>query len=186
MSLCLPGSNKVQQTYENKHDGKKRKEELEGWSLEKYKYVRLHSHQPQFFTLHLQQTHQQQNHTRHTIADTYNTKPNHNKMKFQSFLPFLTALSVPLSLVEATQVNWYGCSNEFQRTDTTGTGCTNISGWKQTNLCGVWVPPPDNDRCEFYTTACGIPWGTTYHCSVSSGRCDAGPWKAISSYRCWP
>lgn len=104
-------------------------------------------------------------------------------MKLQSYLPALLAI---LGCAEAgTIVRWYGCSGEYQQTQTTGDGCTNISGWKNTNLCGIYVPPPGSDRCEFYTTGCGVPWGDTYECSVQSGKCDATSWNAIESYRCY-
>jgi hypothetical protein len=104
-------------------------------------------------------------------------------MKPQISLPMFTLL---IAGAQATIVDWYGCSGEHQRTQTTDTGCTNVSGFKTDNLCGVWVPPPGNDHCEFYTTGCGDPFYDTYYCSVSSGRCNAQPWEAINSYRCYP
>jgi hypothetical protein len=84
-----------------------------------------------------------------------------------------------------TIVKWYGCGGEYQQTETTDKGCTNVKGFKNTNLCSVFVPPPGTDHCEFYTTRCWIPWGDTYKCSVASGKCNARSWKAIESYRCW-
>lgn len=98
----------------------------------------------------------------------------------------LSKLMLFFAGAQATIVDWYGCSGEYQRTQTTNTGCTNVSGFKTDNLCGVVVPPPGTDRCEFYTTACLNPFGDTYTCSVSSGRCNAQPWAAIDSYRCYP
>lgn len=103
-------------------------------------------------------------------------------MKFS----IISLISVAALGVEAnTIVEWGGCQGEKQRTSAPGGDCTNISGWKNSDLCSVWVPPPGTDRCEFYTTGCGNPFGTTYYCSVASGKCNAQPWKAIESYRCW-
>lgn len=100
-----------------------------------------------------------------------------------------TAILAPLVLAAGAHANtivrWYGCKGEYQQTETTGDGCTNIEGWKNSDLCGVWVPPPGSDRCEFYTEPCWSPFGSTYKCSVSSGRCNAGPWEGIESYRCY-
>ncbi|KAM7186131.1 hypothetical protein V8F20_011537 [Naviculisporaceae sp. PSN 640] len=85
-----------------------------------------------------------------------------------------------------TIVRWYGCDGEYEQTITNGDGeCTNIGGWKTNNLCGIWVPPEGKDTCEFYTTYCWVPWHDTYYCNVSPDRCNAGPWQAISSYKCW-
>lgn len=107
-------------------------------------------------------------------------------MKLQVSLPLLTAVFLGGVANAGTIVRWYGCNNEYQQTITGADGsCTNISGFKETNLCGVWVPPPGTDRCEFYTTGCFVPGGTTYTCSVRSGRCDTRDWKALKAYRCW-
>lgn len=107
-------------------------------------------------------------------------------MKLQLALPLLLPL---LGMVEAgTQVNWYGCSGEYGVTVYEGGIlhlATNVDGWRRTNLCGVWVPPPGSDHCNFYTVSAGDFSGTTYTCTVASGRCNAQPWEAIRSYECW-
>ncbi|KAJ3487671.1 hypothetical protein NLG97_g6360 [Lecanicillium saksenae] len=97
----------------------------------------------------------------------------------------ISALALAGAAVAGTQVNWYGCSGESDRTVANEGGCTNVAGFHTTNLCGILVPPPGTDRCEFYTTSCGNPFGDTYYCSVASGRCDTRHWPAIDSYRCW-
>ncbi|KAJ6439303.1 phosphorylcholine phosphatase [Purpureocillium lavendulum] len=83
-----------------------------------------------------------------------------------------------------TIVRWHGCGGEYQQTETTGDGCTNVSGFKTENLCKVVVPPPGTDRCEFYTTGCGNPFGSTYYCNAGQ-TCDTASWDAIDSYRCY-
>ena len=101
-------------------------------------------------------------------------------MKFQVAVPML------MTLVAGAQANvlvsWYGCGGEFQQTETTDEGCTNVSGFKHDNLCGVEV---GSNHCDFYTTSCFVSWGSTYTCSASDGKCNAQPWESISSYRCY-
>ncbi len=98
----------------------------------------------------------------------------------------LAALAGTAAVVLAdTQVNWSGCSGERGNTKSGDGDCTNVAGFRTSNLCEVYVPPPGTDRCEFYTTPCGVPWGDTYYCSVASGKCNARPWNAIRSFRCW-
>ncbi|KAH8723554.1 hypothetical protein GQ44DRAFT_728607 [Phaeosphaeriaceae sp. PMI808] len=101
-------------------------------------------------------------------------------------LAFLATLAA--SVNAGTQVNWYGCSGESGPTVYEGGLlhlATNVDGWRRTNLCGVYVPPPGNDRCNFYTVGKGEIGGTTYTCSVASGRCNTRDWQAIRSYECW-
>ncbi len=83
-----------------------------------------------------------------------------------------------------TIVDWYGCGGEYEQTDTGGDGCIDISGWKSDDLCGILVPPPGTDVCQFYTAEGCNPESGTYSCSVASGQCNAGPWASIVSYRC--
>ncbi|CEJ92871.1 hypothetical protein VHEMI08499 [[Torrubiella] hemipterigena] len=99
-------------------------------------------------------------------------------MKFA--VPVILAL---VSAAQATQVNWEICNGGVEKTNSDG--CTNVSGAKEDNLCGITIPPPGTDYCEFYTTGCGNPFGSTYRCSVSDGHCNARSWKSIASYRCW-
>ncbi|CBF90378.1 uncharacterized protein ANIA_11257 [Aspergillus nidulans FGSC A4] len=68
----------------------------------------------------------------------------------------LTVMSLMSAVTANTIVRWHGCSGEYQETQTTGDGCTNVSGFKTENLCSVEVPPPGTDRCEFYSTACDV------------------------------
>jgi hypothetical protein len=96
----------------------------------------------------------------------------------------LTVMSLMSAVTANTIVRWHGCSGEYQETQTTGDGCTNVSGFKTENLCSVEVPPPGTDRCEFYSTACGNPFGTTYYCNAGQ-TCNARSWIAIDSYRCY-
>ena len=105
-------------------------------------------------------------------------------MKLQASLPLVASLLLGVAQA-GTIVRWYGCSGEYQQTETNGDGCTNVSGFKTDNLCQVWVPPPGTDRCEFYTTSCGNPFGSTYKCNVGSSRCETRNWPAIDSYRCY-
>jgi len=55
-------------------------------------------------------------------------------MKLQVSLLLLIIL---LGYVNRTIVKWYGYSSEYQKTEITGTGCTNVSSFKKTNLYGV-------------------------------------------------
>ncbi|PWI74140.1 hypothetical protein PCL_09416 [Purpureocillium lilacinum] len=104
-------------------------------------------------------------------------------MKVQTALPIIVAL-VSGAQAASTIVRWHGCGGENQQTQTNGDDCTNVSGFKTDNLCKVEVPPPGTDRCEFYTTMCGNPFGTTYYCNAGQ-TCDASSWEAIDSYRCY-
>jgi hypothetical protein len=83
----------------------------------------------------------------------------------------------------STQVNWYGCDGAVQVTHSDGDSCTNVSGMKSDNLCKVFVPPPGTDRCEFYSTMCGNPFGSTWYCNAGQ-TCDATNWE-VDSYRCY-
>jgi len=104
-------------------------------------------------------------------------------MKVQTAIPIIVAL-VSGAQAASTIVRWHGCGGENQQTQTNGDDCTNVSGFKTENLCKVEVPPPGTDRCEFYTTMCGNPFGTTYYCNAGQ-TCDASSWEAIDSYRCY-
>ena len=106
-------------------------------------------------------------------------------MKLSTSIPLFAAVLLSSTAEAGTIVRWYGCNGESRETRTIGSECTNISGFLRTNLCGVWVPPPGTDHCEFYTTPCGFPGGITYTCSVRSGRCNTRDWRALRSYRCW-
>jgi|SRR3569833_102498 len=98
--------------------------------------------------------------------------------ELQVVLPMLMALMA--GVWANVVVSWDGCIGEFQQTEATDEGCTNVSGFKEDNLCGVAV---GSNHCDFYTTACGVPWGSTYSCSHSDGECNAQSWASIESYR---
>ena len=106
-------------------------------------------------------------------------------MQLQTTLPILMTLAAG-ARAGGTTVKWFSCGSDKQTTVTEGESCTNVSGFKTANLCRIEVPPPGRDRCEFYTTSCGVPsfFGKTYHCGVGQ-NCDTSGWDAIDSYRCY-
>ncbi|KAB8255151.1 hypothetical protein BDV32DRAFT_154518 [Aspergillus pseudonomiae] len=104
-------------------------------------------------------------------------------MQIVSAIPTLTAL---MSGVQAADMimRWHGCGDKYQKTETSGDGCTNVSGFKTENLCSVEVPPPGTERCELYTADRGNPFGSTYYCNAGQ-RCDTASWDVIDSYSCY-
>jgi hypothetical protein len=104
-------------------------------------------------------------------------------MQLQTILPTVIALAAGAQAA-GTTVKWFSCGSDSQTTVTEGDSCTNVSGFKTENLCRIEVPPPGSDRCEFYTTMCGNPFGKTYNCDAGH-VCDTSGWDAIDSYRCY-
>src|SRR3569833_3444745 len=54
--------------------------------------------------------------------------------ELQVVLPMLMALMA--GVWANVVVSWDGCIGEFQQTEATNEGCTNVSGFKEDNLCG--------------------------------------------------
>lgn len=96
----------------------------------------------------------------------------------------LAVMSLMSAATASTIVRWTGCGSEYQQTISDGDSCTAISGFKNTNLCSVNIPGPGKNRCEFYTTTCGNPFGDTMYCKVGE-TCDTRGWPALDSYRCY-
>lgn len=100
-------------------------------------------------------------------------------MKFQLALPMLATLVGAQGLM----VEWFGCKQEYQITNVRDEGCTNVSGFKNDNLCGVKIIP--HGHCDFYTSSCFRPGWTKRTCNARDGRCDTTAWPAIYSYQCF-
>ncbi|BCS19073.1 uncharacterized protein APUU_11901A [Aspergillus puulaauensis] len=98
----------------------------------------------------------------------------------------LTSLALISAATAGTIVRWHGCvEGEYKQTITDGSSCAAVSGFLNTNLCRVEVPPPGRDHCTFYTNGCWNPFdGDTYECRAGEA-CDTRAWKAIASYKCW-
>lgn len=95
------------------------------------------------------------------------------------------ALALQASGVHAAYVlvTWGECHSTYQEvTQAQDEVCTNVSDMKSKNLCRLSV---DYKYCDFYTTSCFVPWGTTKRVSSSDGTVDVSGWPSIASYACY-
>lgn len=144
--------------------------QCEGSSLDQHKYILPLARSPLIFNQPVSIN----------KASTSKISPTTNNMKPQVAF----ALLAPVVGAQSVLVEWFGCSGAREFTDARDEGCTNVSGWKTDNLCGVDIASPKG-HCDFYTTACFSSGGSTFTCSYRDGKCEARNWPAIRAYRCF-
>lgn len=100
-----------------------------------------------------------------------------------TILPMVMALQASGVHAAHVVVTWGQCKSSYEeQTQTNDEVCTNVSGMKSETLCRLRV---DYKYCDFYTTACFVPWGETRRLSSDQGTVDVHGWPSIKAYACY-